>query len=182
MIETKRLLIRSFNKNDWRDLYEYLSDEEVVKFEPYECYTLDECKKEAARRSKDGDFKAVCLKDTLKLIGNIYLSERDFNTWELGYVFNKNFQGYGYATEAASVMVDDAFKNRGARRIIAMCSPLNVSSWRLLERLGMRREGHLLQNIYFKLDKQGNPIWHDTYEYGILAAEWHSNPLPTPIP
>jgi RimJ/RimL family protein N-acetyltransferase len=41
-----------------------------------------------------------------------------------------------------------------------------------LERLKMRREGHLRTNIYFKLDDQGQPIWNDTYEYAILKDEW----------
>ena len=53
-----------------------------------------------------------------------------------------------------------------------MCNPLNVSSWRLLERLNLRREGHLKQNIFFKYDDEGNPMWNDTYEYGILKHEW----------
>jgi RimJ/RimL family protein N-acetyltransferase len=41
-----------------------------------------------------------------------------------------------------------------------------------MERLNMRREGHLLKNIFFKRDEEGNPIWNDTYEYAILAEEW----------
>ena len=53
-----------------------------------------------------------------------------------------------------------------------MCNPLNKPSWKLLERLGFRREGHLIKNIYFKKDSLGDPIWSDTYEYGILAEEW----------
>jgi len=53
-----------------------------------------------------------------------------------------------------------------------MCNPLNEPSWRLLERLGMRREGHLIKNIYFKKDECGNPIWADTLEYAVLASEW----------
>lgn len=58
------------------------------------------------------------------------------------------------------------------RRVVAMCNPENISSWKLLERLKMRRKGHLLKNIYFKVDENGEPIWIDTYEYGILADEW----------
>ena len=52
-----------------------------------------------------------------------------------------------------------------------MCNPVNTTSWRLLERLGMRREGHLIQNIYFKKDENGEPIWSDTFEYAILKNE-----------
>ena len=174
-MKTYRLLIRKFTADDWRDLYEYLSQEDVVKYEPYEVYNKEASKKEAARRAGHNDFFAVCLKDSGKLIGNIYLSKQEYDTWELGYVFNANYQGNGYATEAAHALIDDAVKNQGARRIIAMCNPLNEPSWKLLERLGMRREGHLYKNIYFKTDDTGSPIWQDTYEYGILATEWLTN-------
>ena len=171
-METKHLLIRRFTPDDWQDLFEYLSQEAVVKYEPYEVFTKEASKQEAVRRSGDNDFWAVCLKDSGKLIGNIYLSKKEFDTWELGYVINAEYQGMGYATEASLTIVDDVFRNHNAHRVIAMCNPLNESSWKLLERLGMRREGHLRQNIYFETDSAGFPIWQDTYEYGILAAEW----------
>jgi len=80
----------------------------------------------------------------------------------------------GYATEAVKALLDDIFHDKNARRIVAACNPLNESSWKLLERLGFRKEGHLIENIYFKKDGDGNPIWSDTYEYGILADEWVS--------
>lgn len=171
-METERLIIRYFKPDDWLGLFEYLSQESVVKFEPYEVFTEEASRQEAVRRSADTHFRAVCLKDNGKLIGNIYLAKQDFDTWELGYVFNERYQGRGYASEAARAVVDDAIKQRNARRIIAMCSPLNKPSWKLLERLGMRREGHLLKNIFFKRDDDGCPIWLDTYVYALLADEW----------
>ncbi len=171
-IVTNRLIIRRFEQNDWQDMYDYLSDKEVVKYEPYEVYSEAQAKEEADRRSKDESFYAVCLKENGKLIGNLYLGKGDFDTWELGYVFNRGFQGQGYATESAEALVDYAFKQLGARRIIAMCNPENDHSWKLLERLHMRREGLLLKNIYFKTNSNGEPIWLDTYEYAILKSEW----------
>lgn len=172
VLKTERLTIRPFTPNDAGDLFEYLSNPEVALYEPYDTFTLEECRAEAARRSKDSSFWAVCLKDANKLIGNIYLAERDFDTWELGFVFNPKYQGKGYAAESASAVVDHAVNSLNARRIIAMCNPQNTRSWRLLERLGFRREGHLRQNIYFKTGADGKPIWLDTYEYGLLASEW----------
>lgn len=171
-LNTPRLYIRRFIPDDWQDLYEYLSQEEVVRFEPYDVFTSDDCKQEAIRRAADNSFWAVCIKSSGNLIGNIYLSKQDFGTWELGFVFNVNYQGFGYATEAARAMIDDVFRNGKARRVVAMCNPLNEPSWRLLDRLGMRREGHLLKNIFFKSDKDEQPIWQDTYEYAILDTEW----------
>lgn len=175
MIKTNRLIIRKYKPDDWNDLYEYLSDEKVVKYEPYTVFTKESSMQEAVNRSNNNDFWAVCLKDIDKLIGNIYLSKQNFETWELGYVFNANYQGKGYATEAARVMLDNVFLNQDARRVVAMCNPLNTASWKLLERLGFRREGHLVKNIYFKTNEQGQPMWSDTYEYGILSDEWLSS-------
>lgn len=173
-METERLIIRRFRPEDGADLYDYLSREEVVRFEPYGVFSREEADREAARRAQDEAFWAVCKKEKGggKLIGNIYLAKQEFDTWELGYVFNSVFWGKGYAAEAAKELMDDAFRNQDAHRIVAMCNPLNDRSWRLLERLGMRREGHLRQNIWFKKDEKGRPFWQDTYEYGILAGEW----------
>lgn len=171
-METERLIIRGFTPDDWRDLFEYLSQEAVVKYEPYEVFTEEAAKNEAVKRSADPGFRAVCLKPSGKLIGNVYLSKQDYDTWTLGYVFNSNYQGKGYATEAAKYLINHVFSAQNARRITAMCNPLNEPSWKLLERLGFRREGHLRKNIYFKKDSAGNPIWADTYEYAILADEW----------
>lgn len=166
------MIIRRFRPEDRADLFDYLSREEVVRFEPYGVFSREEANQAAEGRSKNDAFWAVCLKDDGKLIGNIYFAKGEFDTWELGYVFHSDYWGKGYAYEAARALMDDAFRNQNAHRIVAMCNPLNERSWRLLERLGLRREGHLRQNIWFKTDEKGHPIWNDTYEYGVLAEEW----------
>lgn len=171
-IISDRLIIRRFTENDWQDLYEYLSDEEVVRFEPYGTYSEEQAKEEAINRASNEIFYAVCLKDSGKVIGNLTFMKGDFDTFELGYVFNRKYHGKGYATEGAKILMDYGFSSFGARRIIAMCSSMNNPSWKLLERLKMRREGTLLQNVYFKTDSDGQPIWFDTYEYAILKSEW----------
>lgn len=173
-IVTKRLVIRRFRPEDWQDLYEYLSDEEVVKYEPYEVHTRDQARETAVYRAGNDSFYAVCLRESGKLIGNLYFEKEHFDTWELGYVFNKNYQGQGFAFESGKALLDYAFDQLGARRIVAMCNPQNHRSWRLMERLSMRREGLLIQNIYFKRNVNGDPIWMDTYEYAILKEEWFS--------
>ncbi|MGC4152601.1 MAG: GNAT family N-acetyltransferase [Propionicimonas sp.] len=171
-METQRLILRPFSAEDWRELYEYLSDPEVVRYEPYGVLTEDECRSEAARRSGDPAFWAVCLKGDGRLIGNVFLARGELDTWELGYVFNARYQGRGYALESARAAVDHAVTEHGAHRIVARCNPENHRSWRLLDRLPMRREGHQVQNVYFRTDGGGEPIWQDTYEYAVLASEW----------
>lgn len=170
-IETDRLIIRFFESTDGNDLYDYLAKEEVVRYEPYDTYTYEKAVSEAGRRAGDKNFYAVALKQG-KVIGNLYFAVGDYNTWELGYVFNNDFWGKGYAFESTRALISYAFKSNLARRIVANCDPLNEPSWKLLERLGFRREGTIRKNIYFFLDDNGNPIWKDTYEYGLLKEEW----------
>jgi RimJ/RimL family protein N-acetyltransferase len=172
MLETERLIIRGFRPDDWEDLYEYLSQPETVKFEPYEPFLPGQAKQEAQYRSTGKNFYAVCLKESGKVIGNIHLAKRDFDAWEIGFVFNSKFRGKGYAAEAAKALIDKTFAECGAHRVFADCNPENERSWKLLERLRFRREGHLLKNIHFKRDAENNPLWQDTYMYGILNTEW----------
>lgn len=173
MMETERLLIRLFQATDGPALYAYLSDPEVVRFEPYEPLTREMAEKEAVGRGNNPAFWAICLRDTGELIGNLYLAAEAFDAYALGYVFAKRVWGKGYATEAASAMLDRVF-SEGAHRVYAECDPQNTPSWRLLERLGMRREAHFRSNVYFRADPE--PEWKDTYVYAILNSEWRKKP------
>ena len=187
-METTRLIIRPFTAADADDLYAYLSREEVVRYEPYPPFTREQAAEEAARRANDPNFYAVVLKETPSdslpaasslgegamgcVIGNLYFAHGDFDTWELGYVFHDAYWGRGYAAEACRALLAEGFGSGKVRRVIAMCNPENTASWRLMERLGMRRESHLRKNIWFFRDENGRPIWQDTYEYAILREEW----------
>jgi RimJ/RimL family protein N-acetyltransferase len=109
-----------------------------------------------------------------KVIGHIYFDQikpQKLLTWETGFIFNKKYQGKGYATESLTAIIEYGFKNKNIHKIIAHCNPKNVSSWKLLERIKMKREGKLRENIYFNKDGRGNPIWLDTYEYGLLEND-----------
>lgn len=170
--QTARLLIRRFRETDWRDLHEYLSDPEVVKFEPYEIFSMEQSRNEAIRRSTDRDFFAVERIADGKVIGNLYFSSRDFGAMELGYVFNRAAWHCGYATEAARALMTLTFETTECPRIIAECDPANPGSWKLLERLGMRRERHAIQDHYFKTGADGAPLWADSFGYATLRKEF----------
>lgn len=165
--ETERLILRRYTERDFDDLFEYLSDAEVVKFEPYKAMTAEETRENLKWRIETDEMIAVELKENHKMIGNIYLGKRDFNSLEIGFVFNRNFWGNGYAKESCSAIIKHAFHD-GVHRIFAECDPENPNSWRLLESLGFEREAHLKQNVYFWTDAQGNPLWKDTYIYSML--------------
>lgn len=165
--ETERLILRRYTERDFDDLFEYLSDAEVVKFEPYKAMTAEETRDNLKWRIETDEMIAVELKENHKMIGNIYLGKRDFNSREIGFVFNQNFWGNGYAKESCRAIIEHAFQD-GVHRIFAECDPENQNSWRLLESLGFEREAHLKQNVYFWTDEQGNPLWKDTYIYSLL--------------
>ncbi|MBK7820993.1 MAG: GNAT family N-acetyltransferase [Tessaracoccus sp.] len=168
---TDRLTIRRFEPDDWRDLHDYLSRPEVVAYEPYDVYSEAQAREESARRAEDPAFWAVEARGEARVVGNVWLGENGVETRELGYVFNSRDWGKGFASEACRELVGWAF-SEGTRRIVAECNPLNLASWQLLERLGFRREGHLIENVAFRRDDEGRPVWQDTYVYALLASEW----------
>lgn len=74
-------------------------------------------------------------------------------------------------TEAIGALVRQRFSDGDIHRIIAHCNPQNIASWKLLEKVGFRREGLLLQNIYFRTNAQGEPLWTDTFVYALLKSD-----------
>lgn len=153
-IKTKRLIIRKFLASDWADLWEYLSDERVVKFEPYEPINQQQSKEIALNHSKSDEFWAVCLEG--KVIGNIYLEEVVEGSWEIGFVFHYDYQHQGFAYEAAMVMIDQIFA-QGAHRIFAECHPENRASWKLLENLGFIKRSSFKKKYLFQKNNKRVP-------------------------
>lgn len=86
---------------------------------------------------------------------------------ELGWVIDPEFAGKGYATEAVRALLRVSFEELGLRRVVAACFVDNESSWRLMERVGMRRELHAVGDA---LHRSG--AWLDTYGCAMLASEW----------
>lgn len=166
-METGRLILRRYVASDFQDLYEYLSDSEVVKFEPYKPMTQVEVKENLEWRIATDEMIAVELKENHKMIGNIYLGKREFDSLELGYVFHRAYWGRGYAYESTQVLLEQAFR-QGIHRIYAECDPLNTASWKLLERLGFESEAFFRKNVFFWKNENGTPIWKDTYVYARL--------------
>jgi RimJ/RimL family protein N-acetyltransferase len=90
---------------------------------------------------------------------------------ELGWVLDPTYSGRGYATEAVHAMLHHCFTELGVRRVVANCFLGNDASWRLMERVGMRRETHAVRE---SLHRSGQ--WLDTVAYALLAEEWvHNN-------
>ena len=165
--ETNRLLIRNFVKTDVDDYFEYLSDPTVVFYEPYKTQTYEQVEKIVTEDMNSNEMLALELKANNKMIGNIYIGNLKQSTDTLGYVLNPDYCNQGLAKEACKAIVEKLFK-LGIHRIEAKCDPKNISSWKLLESIGFKRECHLKKNVYFWKDEKGIPIWKDTYIYSLL--------------
>ena len=175
ILTTERLLLRDFVEDDWRAVHEYAVDPEVVRYVEWGPNTEQHTQEFIARTISQQQAEprrqyelAVVLKDTNCLIGacGLRLSRPEHHGGDFGYCFNRQFWGQGYATEAARAIVRFGFEQCGLHRIFATCDALNVASARVLEKLGMRREGHFLH------DKWQRGKWRDSFLYAILVDEW----------
>lgn len=167
-IKTKRLLIRDFEINDWHSVYEYTSDPQVMEYIPEGVFSEEDAKEFVNKNIGDNAEKfPVILIDKNILIGHIifhkYFGE---HTYEIGWVFNPKYYNKGYASEAARAVLEYGFKELNLHRIIATCQPQNIPSYRVMEKIGMKREGH------FKKCIPNGDEWWDEYYYAILEEEW----------
>ncbi|WP_270888323.1 GNAT family N-acetyltransferase [Pedococcus sp. 5OH_020] len=86
---------------------------------------------------------------------------------EIAWVLDPDVTGQGYATEAARELLTICFDDLGLRRVTATCFADNVPSWRLMERIGMRRESHAVQDALHRTGR-----WMDTFIYAALPRDW----------
>lgn len=177
-LKTERLLLRPYLSEDADAFYQYMSDGAVLRFEPYPPLDRAASDEELAKRISDPDFIAVCTPPDEAhpwghLIGHIFFTPCAFAGWEIGWMLDRACWNRGYAAEAAAAVMNAAFRAGIAHRIVAMCNPENTASERLMQRLGMRKEGQLVKNLCFRTDDAGQPIWLDTVMYAVLDEEWH---------
>lgn len=166
-IETKRLILRNFSSGDAPALQVILGDELVMEYiEPP--YDLEKTKVflQSFCIDRHGAL-ACCLRESGELIGYLLFNEFEADVYELGWIFNRNFWRKGYAYEACSALLSFAFETIGAHKVFAETID-SVKSVRLMEKLGMQREG------VQRLQTQNNAgRWCDMYFYGILREEYH---------
>lgn len=159
-----------------------MSREETYRFERGGPVTLEEAKESCKDYSRENKFFASVLKENGKLIGHVSLTpERpeEFRMWNLGYIFNPDYQNKGYATEAARAVIKYAFNKLNAHRIAGHCSPENPASWKVLEKCGMKREGLSRKDFPIRTDENGNTVWLDSYDYAILDEDYRLNSAQT---
>lgn len=167
-LKTERLTIRKFKSEDWQAVYEYTSNPEVMRYIPEGVFKEETAKEFIRKNIESADHFPVFIDGDI-LIGHIGFHKYFGNhTYEIGWVFNPKFYNKGYASEAAYAVLRYAFEKLGLHRIIATCQPENPASYRVMEKIGMRREG------FFKKCIPHGEEWWDEYYYAILKEEWNS--------
>lgn len=177
-LETPRLVLRRYTPDDLDATVAYQGLEEVARYCMWE-------KRSRARVAEliprwiamdgqgddsEGVQYAVEIKATGEMIGDCVLmfEDRAARQGQIGYVMNPRFQGHGYATEAMEAVLAMGFDRAGLHRISARCDARNTASWRVMEKLGMRREAHFREHAIFK----GG--WDEEYVYALLEDEWRA--------
>lgn len=171
-----RVRLRPLVDADVDAMVVYRGDPDVCRFLPFEPQSPDDIRERIGHlfggTSLEGERGGVVLaierRDDAAVVGDLVLFHLDVasGTAEIGWVVSPAAAGRGLATEAVRALVDTAFSVYGLRRLVARIDADNTRSIALAERLGMRREAHLVENEWFK------GRWSDEVDYAVLAREW----------
>ncbi|WP_322789717.1 GNAT family N-acetyltransferase [Agromyces hippuratus] len=177
---TERLRLRTMREADLGDILAYQSRADVCEYLLYEPRDRETLAARIAKWSEqstlasDGDFLELAVehRSDARVIGDLYfmLERAEHGCAAIGWAFHPGYSGQGYATEAAMEVLRLGFDSIGLHRIVAEVDPLNAASVALCRRLGMRKEAHLVGNIWFK------GRWADTDVYALAETEWRDRP------
>ncbi|PWK08363.1 GNAT family N-acetyltransferase [Tumebacillus permanentifrigoris] len=174
-VRSNRLILRQFSQQDVDSFYLYRSSPEVATFQSWENYQYHDAELFVRKQSKcvpdqPGTWFqfAIALVETNQLIGDCALHTLlgEPRIVEIGFTLAEEHQGNGYASEAVRALLSYVFTGLRKHKVIAFADVRNEKSIRLLERVGMRREGQLLENYMSKGQ------WVDEYQYSLLQSEW----------
>lgn len=174
---TERLTLRPATAEDADAMFGYRSLEPVARWMTMLPTDLDAWRADFDKRHP---YALMVVLDG-EVIGDLFLKTED--AWaqaevrdrardvmaEIGWCLAPAHEGHGYATEAVRELLAIAFDGLGLRRVVANSFEANEPSWRLMERVGMRREALTLGE---SLHRHGE--WLDSVAYGLLAEEWRN--------
>ncbi len=174
-IKTSRLTLRRLAPHDWKGLLELMADEEFFRYQ--EGVPLDE---DGVLRWLESDahvklttpdqtfFLGVELQDGGKLIGYLSLNFTDSRRLQVTFTIGlrRSFHRQGYATEAVEALLGFCFEALKLHRVAGWCDSRNVAACRLLEKIGLRREGEFLKNRWLHGE------WATSVWYAALAEEY----------
>ncbi len=185
-LRTERLVLRPFTGDDLSALHGLYGRDDVNRYLYWGAQTLDEARAMLGRITSmtaigpDADQLrlAACLPaadgSAGPVIGDFSLwrTSREHQQAEIGFVLHPDYHGHGYALEGMTELLRLAFTDGGFHRVVGRCDARNAPSARLMERLGMRREAHFVENEFVKGE------WSDELVYAILDREWRATVTP----
>jgi RimJ/RimL family protein N-acetyltransferase len=178
-IETERLSLRLFTDADVDAVLDIRSRPDVVRY-LYEGPATREEARDVVERMKrrtglraEGDVIGLAMAPRAggPMVGDCILAwtSEQHRQGEIGWIVHPDHQGRGYATEVGRVLLRMGFDGAGMHRIVGRLEARNAASARVLEKLGMRREAHLVENEYVKGE------WQSEIVYAILEREWNAS-------
>ena len=176
---TERLLIRPVTEDDFEQMWQIRRQESVGRWMGSASQDFDTFTEFIGAEERMG--KTLVIERDGALIGDLMLAPE--TPWaqvevadqvegvqaEIGWCIDPAVGGQGYATEAVRELIRASFEELGLRRLVALCFAANEPSWRLMERVGMRREAHTVKESLHR-----NGEWMDGFSYALLAVEWRS--------
>lgn len=176
-LETDRLLLRPLVLADAGAVHAYRSDPAVCRFQLWEPSRQSDVEEMirtgiAAEPNLPGTWfqLAICRRSDRLLLGDcgVRFPADDLQQAEIGITLAPANQGHGYAAEALASVFAYLFGTLGKHRVYGSVDPGNTASIRLLETMGMRREAHFVESLWFK------GRWADDLVYGLLDREWQA--------
>ena len=175
-LESERLIYRKFRHEDLSIYLDWCSNLENNKYkegEPSQGSDIIDWFNTTVNKSDEDEYTsfhyAVEIKTNKALIGEVFLFNLPDNP-EVGWDIHRDYWQQGYGTEMGNTIIKFGFEILNLRRIISGCNAKNIGSFRIMEKVGMRREGHFIQAQ--KGNSALNHEWCDRYQYAILYEEW----------
>ena len=173
--ETPRLEVRAFTSGDLEAFVAYRADPHVERYQSWSGYTIEQGRSllesmHGLNPGIPGQWYQFALEERAHgtLVGDLALrvDESEPREAEAGFTLAPSQQGKGYGTEALRGLLGYAFATLGLHRVIAVTDALNAPAAALLERVGMRREAHFHENVFFK------GAWGSEFLFAMLDREW----------
>jgi aminoglycoside 6'-N-acetyltransferase len=175
-LRTPSLYLRRFRESDVEAFARYRSDPGVARYQGWNApYPMEQAREfvttmATAQADVPGDWLQIAVARTEdgSLIGDCAFAPQahEARTVEIGFTIAPEHQGRGYARAAVSLLLRYLFGQLGKHRVVASCDTRNAPSARVLEAVGMRREGHLVESTWSKGE------WSDDLLFAILSREW----------
>lgn len=173
--ETPRLVARAMVPEDVEAFVAYRADPDVARYQSWEHYTLDDGRAlvegmQGLTPGIPGEWFQLALEDvsTGQLVGDLAacVDADEHRQLEVGFTLDPGHQGQGYGTEALRGLLGYAFGTLGIHRVVAVTDALNAPAAALLTRVGLRKEAHFRDNVFFK------GAWGSEFLFAMLASEW----------